>query len=215
MIYLAQYSHGSLAHAGDKVTLPKLGARLTGMFRSPFDPTRAGLYIVSANAGFQSSLTFWIEAQRNGIAFASPELFPWTLANAAGGWLARHFGITGPNATYTGQVEALLAAFEQAAEHLTTEDQIDTAWIVAIDFAQTASQRTHFGILRLSLRPSEIGMEPTQNAKTSGRSPRATTALLKVFAALQKGDSMILSDGAAAWRIQPLQTTRASHQSAR
>ena len=44
-------------------------------------------------------------------AFANAELFPWTLANAAGGWLARHFGITGPNATYTGQVKSASRRF--------------------------------------------------------------------------------------------------------
>lgn len=201
MIYLERYLRGSLAQALDKVTLPKLGARLAVIFKPSGDSDRSGLYVVSANAGFQSSLLFWTEAQRSGIGFANPELFPWTLANAPGGWLARHFGITGPNATYTGHVEALFAALEQAGEHL-TEARIDTAWIVAVDFAQTPAQRTQFGVLRLSLRPGQVWMEPIlKKANRRGRLPRASTALFNVFTALQQGQSTVLSDRGAAWMV--------------
>lgn len=201
MIYLERYLQGGLAHALDKVTLPKLGARLAAIFQPPVDPDRSGLYVVSANAGFQSSLLFWTEAQRSGIAFANPELFPWTLANAPGGWLARHFGITGPNATYTGHLEALFAAFEQAGEDL-TEARINTAWIVAVDFAQRPAQRTQFGVLRLSLRPGPVRIVPTVNtASRRGRSPRASTALFNVFAAVEQGQSALLLGQGAAWMV--------------
>jgi hypothetical protein len=201
MIYVEQYLQGSLVAAPDNVTLPKLGARLAVIFQSPIDPDRSGLYVVSANAGFQSSLLFWTEARRSGPAFANPELFPWTLANAAGGWLACHFGITGPNATYTGQIEGLLAAFEQAREDLTGW-RIHTAWVVAVDFAQTPAQRTHFGVLRLSLRPTEVRIEPMLKAvNRRGRLPRASAALFKMFAALQQGQTTVLSDEGTAWVI--------------
>ena len=186
------------------MTLPRLGTRLAVIFQPPADPDRSGLYVVSGNAGFQSSLLFWTEAQSSGLGFANPELFPWTLANAPGGWLARHFGITGPNATYTGQVDGLLAALEQAREHL-TEGQIDTAWIVAVDFAQTPGQRTQFAVLRLSLRPSQVWFEPILKAANGrARLPRASTALFKVFAALQQGQSTVLSDQGGAWIVQTL-----------
>ena len=59
MIYLERYLRGGLAQASDKVTLPKLGARMAVIFQPPVDPDRSGLYVVSANAGFQSSLLFW------------------------------------------------------------------------------------------------------------------------------------------------------------
>jgi hypothetical protein len=207
MIYLERYLRGGLAQAPDKVTLPKLGTRLAVIFQPPVDPDRSGLYVVSANAGFQSSLLFWTEAQRSGIAFANPELFPWTLANAPGGWLARHFGVTGPNATYTGQIEGLLAALEESGEHL-TEGRIDTAWIVAVDFAQTPAQRTQFGALRLSLRPSQVWMKPIlKTAKRRGRSQRASTALFKVFEALQQGQSTVLADQGTAWMVHPQTAT--------
>jgi len=201
MIYVERYLQGGLAQAPDKVTLPKLAERLAVIFRPTIDPDRSGLYLVSANAGFQSSLRFWTEARRSGLAFANPELFPWTLANAAGGWLACHFGITGPNATYTGQIDGLLAALEQAGEDF-TEGRIHTGWIVAVDFAQTPAQRTQFGVLRLSLRPSEVGVEPMRKVVNHrGRLPRASTALFKMFAALQQGRSTALSDKATAWLV--------------
>ena len=201
MIYLERYLRGGLAQASDKVTLPRLGTRLAAIFQPPVDPDRSGLYVVSANAGFQSSLLFWTEAQRSGIAFANPELFPWTLANAPGGWLARHFGITGPNATYTGHVEALLAAFEQAGEDL-AEARIDTAWIVAVDFAQRPAQRTKFAVLRLSLRPSQVRIEPIRKTVNGrGRFPRASAALFKVIEALQQGQSTVLADQGTAWMV--------------
>ena len=203
MIYLERYLRGGLAQALDKVTLPRLGTRLAEVFQPPVDPDRSGLYVVSANAGFQSSLLFWTEAQRSGIAFANPELFPWTLANAPGGWLARHFGITGPNATYTGHVEALLAAFEQAGEDL-AEARIDTAWIVAVDFAQKPAQRTKFAVLRLSLRPSQVWIEPIlKTANRRGRLQQASAALFKVIEALQRGQSTVLADQATAWIVHP------------
>ena len=206
MIYLERYLRGGLAQASDKVTLPKLGARMAVIFQPPVDPDHSGLYVVSANAGFQSSLLFWTEAQRSGIGFANPELFPWTLANAPGGWLARHFGIRGPNATYTGQVEALFAALEQAGEDL-TEKRIDTAWIVAVDFAQTPAQRTQFGVLRLSLRPSGVWLEPMVKAVSRrGRLPRASAALFKMFAALQQGQSTALSCQGTAWVVTHKET---------
>jgi hypothetical protein len=201
MIYIERYLQGSLAAAADHMTLPKLAARLAVIFQPPIDADRSALYVVSANAGFQPSLLFWAEARRSGLAFASPELFPWTLANAAGGWLACHFGITGPNATYTGQIEGLLAAFEQAGEDF-NHGRINTAWIIAVDFAQTPSQRTEFGILRLSLRRSKVGIEPMLKAvKRRGRLPRASRALFKTFAALQRGQSTALSDEGTAWVV--------------
>ena len=76
-----------------------------------------------------------------------------------------------------------------------TEARIDRAWIVAVDFAQTPAQRAQFGVLRLSLRPGPVLIRPTlKAANRRGRSPRASTALFKMFAALQQGQSIVLSD---------------------
>jgi hypothetical protein len=146
---IEKYSRGTLTYASEKETLPRLARRLQGLFDQAAAPDRSGLFLASSNAGFQSAVQFWADARRSGLAVANPELFPWTLANATGGYLSRHFKISGPNATYTGHQEALLAAVQQAREQLQL-GRIDTAWIVAVDFAQVAPQRTVFSAVCFS-----------------------------------------------------------------
>lgn len=151
-IYLEGFFRGRLLYAPEKETLPRLGERLAPLFEPPVAPGRSGLYLASGNAGFQSSLLFWAEAQRSGVAVANPELFPWTLANAPCGWLARHFQVTGPNFTFTGGGEASVAALEQACTHL-REKLVDAAWVVGLDFAQRPRGRTTVVAVRLGARP--------------------------------------------------------------
>ncbi|MEP6876411.1 MAG: hypothetical protein ABI887_18805 [Burkholderiales bacterium] len=100
---------------------------------------RIGLFVVSSNAGAPTSLRFWAEAQRTGLALASPELFPWCLANAPCGALSRQLGITGPNFTFLGGTSALLDATEAAGDLLHT-GRIDLALIVRLDFADATHQ---------------------------------------------------------------------------
>lgn len=96
---------------------------------------RLGLIVVSDNAGTATSVQFWADAQRTSVALASPELFPWCLANAPCGGLARRFGVTGPNLTLLGDGEALEAALDQAADLLAT-GQVEAVVLVAIAFTQ-------------------------------------------------------------------------------
>ena len=95
---------------------------------------RIGLFVVSPNAGAPTSLRFWAEAQRTGLALASPELFPWCLANAPCGALSRRLGITGPNFTFLGGASALHDATEAAGD-LLHAGRIDLALIVRLAFA--------------------------------------------------------------------------------
>lgn len=95
---------------------------------------RIGLLIASDNAGTATSVQFWADALRTGLGLASPERFPWCLANAPCGALARRFGVTGPNSTLLGQTEALLGALDTSAD-LFAQDQIDSAIIVVLCFA--------------------------------------------------------------------------------
>ena len=98
---------------------------------------RVGLFVVSSNAGAPTSLRFWAEAQRTGLALASPELFPWCLANAPCGALSRHLGITGPNFTFLGGATALADAVE-AADDLLNGGRIDHGLVVMLEFADSA-----------------------------------------------------------------------------
>ena len=139
---------GDLQYAADRDTLEALVDRVKALFESEPAAARAGLYVASSNAGCHSALRFWQEVCRAGVAFANPELFPWTLANAPCGWLARRFQITGPNATYTGS-NAVVAAMEHASDDLDA-GIVDAAWILKIDFAATAVERTRFILVRAS-----------------------------------------------------------------
>lgn len=108
---------------------------------------RIGLIVASDNAGTATSVQFWADALRTGVAFAGPELFPWCLANAPCGALARRFGITGPNSTLLGEADALLAALD-TGEELLAQDRVDAAVIVAVCFA-SAGQHGRAMALRL------------------------------------------------------------------
>ena len=64
-----------------------------------FFGNHSAIYFVSSNSGVFSSITFWENALEHSPRFANPGIFPWTLANATSGYLARQFLITGPNYT--------------------------------------------------------------------------------------------------------------------
>jgi 3-oxoacyl-(acyl-carrier-protein) synthase len=148
------YLESELELAADRDTLEALAERVKELFEAEPPTSRTGLYVASANAGSHSALQFWKEVRRAGVAFANPELFPWTLANAPCGWLARRFQITGPNVTYTGS-SAMPAAMEHATDDLET-GIVDTAWILAIDFAADANERTRFVLMRTSSVSAEV-----------------------------------------------------------
>ena len=59
----------------------------------------SAVYFISPNAGAFSSIAFWKNALAHSPRFANPGIFPWTLANATSGYIARRFLITGPNYT--------------------------------------------------------------------------------------------------------------------
>lgn len=145
---------GSLPAAPERETVTALAERLRPMH----DPAMAtGLYLASANAGVDPAVRFWQDACRDGVAFASPEMFPWCLANAAGGALARTFGITGPNATFLGRGDALRAALEHAADDLEA-GCIAAALVVAVDFG-AGRRRTPYAAVRLSSGPDARSLE--------------------------------------------------------
>lgn len=115
--------------------LAGLAEALDPLFAERGEPDRSGLYIASDNAGAASSLAFWRHAQQVGVGLASPELFPYCLANAPCGFLARHFAIQGPSVTYTGQSEAWTAALEHAHVDLETA-RINIAFALIISFGE-------------------------------------------------------------------------------
>lgn len=119
----------------EREAVEALGDLLAEQFDSDTPPDRVALVVVSDNAGSATSLRFWSEAQRTGVALASPELFPWCLANAPCGALARRFGVTGPNVTLLGEAEALAAGCDHASD-LLAAGNADAVVLLAISFAE-------------------------------------------------------------------------------
>jgi hypothetical protein len=93
----------------------------------------SGLFVASPNAGSATALRFWADAMRDGVALASPQLFPWCLANSPCAALARQFAITGPSTTWLGGDEAMAAAWS-AAERAVSRRQVQRAYVVRVVF---------------------------------------------------------------------------------
>ena len=163
--------HGSLPPAPDRETVTMLAERLLGL-HDPERPT--GLYLASGNAGMAPAVRFWEDACRDGVAFASPEMFSWCLANAACGALARAFGIIGPNATFLGGAEALGAALDHAADDLEA-GCTEAALVVAVDFG-AGRRRTPYAAVRLSSAPDARWLE-----NATGTRSLASTALARAL----------------------------------
>jgi 3-oxoacyl-(acyl-carrier-protein) synthase len=141
------------------------------------------------------------------VGFANPELFPWTLSNAPCGWLARRFDIRGPNVTCTGEVEAILAALSQLGEHVET-GQIDTAWLVAIDFAETLRQQTMFAAVRLfsECQDSAVSDAGAPHVITL-RPGLPSTVLSEVLREIGTGRQLMLTDGCSRVVIESSRTS--------
>lgn len=126
--------HVQLGDKQEKEAMHGIIETIEQTFGKPERPDATGLYIISNHIGTNASLAFWKDVIENGPAFANPELFPWTLANSACGCIARHFGITGPNYTYTcpsDNQEYFDEIFKQANEDKINLE-LDATWIIVI-----------------------------------------------------------------------------------
>lgn len=135
--------------ADEKETLDSANTMLLEAFGKPIDPVGTGIYLISSNAGFYSSVAFWKEVLDKGPGLANPERFPWTLANAPCGAIARAFGIQGPNYTFNGSAIDLPVLLEQIDFDL-SQQLISCAWLVAIDFGAFSNESTSFAVLVLT-----------------------------------------------------------------
>lgn len=163
-------------------------AALAPLFEFEGARERTALFVVSSNAGSATSMRFWAEAVRTGVGLASPELFPWCLANAPCGAIARRFGITGPNYTCLGEAEALTGALQAAADELAAS-RVDVALVVAFEFADAAHARAEVLGLRFGgeSRSGTLRLDPAavQSAGPSLRS--AINVVAELLSALGPG----------------------------
>lgn len=95
-------------------------------------PDSTGLYLATADAGVQASIQFWADGLRDGLGFANPHDFPFTLANSPAAQIALRHNLRGPNYTLIGGDEATFAALEHAQDDLTIPI-VDHALVIRFD----------------------------------------------------------------------------------
>lgn len=189
----------------EKAAMVAIAADLGAIFTTACRPERRGLYLVSSNAGFASSLTFW-EGVREGVAFAGPGPFPWTLSNAPCRWLAREFELRGPNLTHTGRADALGASLHQCRQDL--DDQVaEAAWIVAVDFGRASPHPTSYAAMRISLAAGPVVLERSRATGPATRA-RASIALARWLAGAARDGCGTFSDGRTTWTARAEVTSR-------
>ncbi|WP_149276819.1 hypothetical protein [Pareuzebyella sediminis] len=114
-----------------------------------FHGVRSALYLLTNAAGSDSSIKFWGNALEHSPRFANPNIFPWTLANATAGYLARQFSIEGPNYTLVSSildVNDILEIYELEKAELQLESAMLIVWECQEENALTVNvQFGYFG----------------------------------------------------------------------
>ena len=148
--------------ASERAAIESACDALAPLFEGAAGP-RSALLVASADAGGASAVRFWSEARRTGLAMANPEMFPWCLANAPCGAIARRFGIGGPNATWLGEDEALQAAWD-SADRLLAQGRVDLAFVVALRMTAGPTQGAELRAWRRHRRPAVDGASVLRSA---------------------------------------------------
>lgn len=207
---VAAWRSGRVTAEGEKPAIAAMAAELGELFASTAPPERRALYVVSSNAGVASSLAFWSGAAREGVAYASPALFPWTLSNAPCGWLAREFGVRGPNVTHTGRADALSAALHQCWIDL-EQRQADQGWVVAIDFGLSPGRPTTYAAMRVTIGTGPVALERSRTLAPSIRQP-ASHVLARTLKGATRDGCSGFSDGHTTWTVRAQVTWRANRR---
>lgn len=175
---IAAHCSASIDASLEREAVEAAFAALTPLFEFDGARERTALFVVSSNAGSATSMRFWADAVRTGVALASPELFPWCLANAPCGAIARRFGITGPNFTCLGEADALTGALQAAADELAAS-RVEVVLIVAFEFADAVHARAELLGLRLGGAGNARGLrlEPAA-VESAGPSLRSAISTL-------------------------------------
>ncbi len=89
-----------------------------GMAQPAYDPDRVGIVLGTGLGTLKETIDFMAGYQRDGVAAASPLLFPSTVMNAAAGQMAVELGLRGPNTTVNHRELSAVAALGVAADLL-------------------------------------------------------------------------------------------------
>lgn len=214
-MYLSTHLDLKMPAGLDRDAIGSAAEQLAPLFASEAARDRIGLAVASPNAGNSTAVRFWAEARRTGLGLASPELFPWCLANAACGALARRFDVRGPNFTYLGSSDALLAAIESARVQF-TQHSIETAVVVVLEFAEPELDTGRLFAFRLDLRPTAraIRVERTTPQPAALHSQTTMDAFAGTLRQLVDGTLMdgTVTDGTRTFLLRPLTTARGGRQ---
>ena len=96
-----------------------------------FHSAESALYLLTNTAGIDSSVKLWANALVHSPRFANPNIFPWTLANATAGYIARQFSIEGPNYTLVSNdldVNELLEIYHRDKQEISLKSALLVVW---------------------------------------------------------------------------------------
>ena len=116
-----------------------------------FHKNKSAVYFMSSNAGTFSSIAFWKNALQHSPRFANPGVFPWTLANATSGYIARRFSITGPNYTIVDNEineEQLIFNFKNDKEKFFLKNMLCIHWELETDNKEQLSVKVNWIVLQ-------------------------------------------------------------------
>jgi hypothetical protein len=99
------------------------------------EKSESGVYLATIDAGALPAVQFWKDSLAIGVSFVGPALFPWTLANSYATSISINLKSRGPNYTFIGYGDALIAAIEQATIDLNC-DRVQNAFIIGIDIVK-------------------------------------------------------------------------------
>lgn len=204
VIYLDMHHVSMLDWGLEREVVDSITPRLVPLFDSGVPRNRTCLLVASSNAGAATSIRFWTDATLVGAALASPELFPWCLANAPCGAIARHFGVTGPNFTLLGAADAMMGAIETTIGQFAL-DCADMAVVVVPQFAEVQGETGHLFAFRLQRHvvrhPASAGLITIRPASVSPAQalpplPQAVDAFVRLLRQLDDGgtDAGLISD---------------------
>lgn len=206
-MYLSAHLDLTMPAGVDRDAIESAGERLAPLFASEAARDRICLAVASTNAGSSTAVRFWAEARRTGLGVASPELFPWCLANAACGAFARRFDVRGPNFTYLGSSDALLAAIESASVQF-TQHSIEMAVIVVLEFAEPELDTGRLFAFRLDPRPTAraIRVERSTPLPAAVHPQRTVDAFAETLRQLVDGTRTdgTVTDGFRTFLLQPV-----------
>ncbi|QCX01018.1 hypothetical protein FGM00_13180 [Aggregatimonas sangjinii] len=96
-----------------------------------FHGVKSAVYLLTNTAGSNSSVQLWANALEHSPRFANPNMFPWTLANATAGYIAREFLIEGPNYTIVSKdldLNEILEIYHQDKYNIALKSALFVIW---------------------------------------------------------------------------------------